>query len=52
MKRFHVALGISDGGSAVDYSQRLGCWPDLLTHGTYALWRKDVVNQSIRKAGH
>ena len=53
MKRFHVALGISDVGSpADDYSERLGCGPDLLLHGTYALWRKDVVNLSIRKAGH
>ena len=52
MKRFHVALGISDVGSpAGDYSLRRGSWPDLLSHGTYAFWRKDVVNQSIRKAG-
>jgi len=53
MKRFHAALGISDVGSpADDYSQRLGCRSNLLIHGKYALWRKDVVNLSIRKVSH
>jgi extradiol dioxygenase family protein len=31
MKRFHLAVGVSDvEASADDYSQRLGCRPDLL----------------------
>jgi len=31
MKRFHLALGVLDvETSAQDYSQRLGCRPDLL----------------------
>jgi hypothetical protein len=31
MKRFHLALGVSDvEASADDYSQRFGCRPDLL----------------------
>jgi len=31
MKRFHIALGVADvEASADDYSQRLGCRPDLL----------------------
>jgi len=53
MKRFHIALGISDvEASADDYSQRLGCRPDLLIPGEYALWRTDAVNLSIRKISH
>lgn len=30
----------------------LGCRPDLLIPGKYALWRTDAVNLSIRKVGH
>jgi hypothetical protein len=53
MKRFPVAFGIADVESfAGDYSQRLGCRPDLLIPGKYALWRTDAVNLSIRKVGH
>ena len=53
MKRFHIALGVSDvESSADDYSQRLGCLPDLLIPGEYALWRTDAVNVSIRKVSH
>ena len=38
MKRFHLALGVADvEASADDYSQRLGCRPDLLIPGKYAL---------------
>jgi len=33
MKRFHLAMGVSDvEASAQDYSQRLGCRTDLLIH--------------------
>ena len=53
MKRFHLALGVSDVEASVyDYSQRLGCRPGLLIPGKYALWRTDAVNLSIRKVGH
>ena len=38
--------------SAEDHSQRLGCRPDLLIPGKYALWRTDAVNLSIREMGH
>jgi len=49
MKRFHLALGVSDVEASVDdYSQRLGCRPGLLIPGKYALWRTDAVNLSIR----
>jgi len=53
MKRFHLALGVSDvKSSADDYSQRFGCRPDLLIPGKYALWRTDAVSLSIRQVGH
>jgi len=53
LKRFHLALGVSDmESSAEDHSQRPGCRPDLLIPGKYALWRTDAVNLSIRKMGH
>ena len=53
MKRFHLALGVSDvESSADDSSQRLGCRPGLLIFGEYALWRTDAVNLSIRKVSH
>ena len=53
MKRFPVAFGIADvESSAGNYSQRLGCRPDLFTPGKYALWRTDAVNLSIRKVSH
>ena len=42
MKGFHIALGVADvEASADDYLQRLGCRPDLLIPGMYALWRTD-----------
>jgi len=53
MKRFPVAFGIADvESSAGDYSQRLGCRPDLLVSVKYVLWRKDAVNLSILKLAH
>jgi hypothetical protein len=53
MKRVHLALGVLDAEvSPKNYSQRLGCRPDLLIPGKYALWRTDAVNLSIRKVGH
>lgn len=49
----YLALGIVDvEASAQDYLQRLGCRPDRLMPGTYALWRTDAVNLSIRKVGY
>jgi hypothetical protein len=53
LKRFHLALGVADvEASTGDYSQRLGCRPDLLIPGEYALWRTDAVNLSIWEVGH
>jgi len=52
LKRFHLALGVADGESSADeYTQRLGCRPDLFIPGEYALWRTDAVNLSNRKVG-
>jgi hypothetical protein len=49
----HLALGVADVvASADDYLQRFVCQPDLLIHGTYALWRTDAVNLSIGPGGH
>jgi hypothetical protein len=46
-------LNVSDvEASAHDYSQHLGCRPDLHIPGKYALWRTDAVNLSIRKVDH
>jgi hypothetical protein len=53
VKRVSLVLGITDvESSAHDYSQRLGCRPDLPIPGKYVLWRSDAVNLSIRKVGH
>lgn len=52
-KGFHIALSVADAeASAHNYSQRLGCRPDLPISGKYALWRTDAVSLSIRKVGH
>ncbi len=50
MKKFHIALGVPDVEASIqDYRQRLGCGPDLLIPGEYALWRTEALNLSIRK---
>ncbi|HET8898036.1 MAG TPA: hypothetical protein VFN09_04600 [Rhodanobacteraceae bacterium] len=49
MKRFHIALAVKDlDASVADYSQRLGQPPQALVIGTYAMWRTDQLNLSIR----
>jgi hypothetical protein len=50
-RRIHIALGVADvGASVADYSRRLGCAPSVQVPGTYALWRSEEVNFSIRHA--
>lgn len=50
MKKLHLALSTDDiAASVVDYSARLGCVPELVIDGAYALWRTDTVNLSIRQ---
>ena len=50
MKRIHIALGVADvAASVADYPQRLGCAPDVIIPGAYALWQTGGVNFSIRR---
>ena len=50
MKKFHLALGVKDIRRSVkDYSKRLGCSPEVVIPGVYALWRTQKLNFSIRK---
>jgi catechol 2,3-dioxygenase-like lactoylglutathione lyase family enzyme len=50
MKRFHIALAVADiDASVADYSARLGQPPQALVIDTYAMWRTDQLNFSIRK---
>jgi len=50
VKRFHIAIGVSDISRSVeDYSQRLGQPPSLVVPGEYALWRTSCINLSIRR---
>ncbi len=50
MKKFHIAIGVSDVAKSVeDYSKRLECEPTLVIPEQYALWRTDTLNFSIRK---
>ncbi len=50
-QRFHLALGVADIAASVrDYSARLGCEPEVVVDGEYALWRTDALNVSIRRS--
>ncbi len=49
MKKIHLALSTRKLAESVkDYSQRLGCEPDVVVPEQYALWRTDTINLSIR----
>jgi len=51
-QRFHLALGVADIAASVrDYSARLGCEPEVVVEGEYALWRTHALNVSIRRSG-
>ncbi|MGB3200464.1 MAG: hypothetical protein WBA99_06160 [Nodosilinea sp.] len=50
-KKLHIALSTNNiAASVADYSARLGCRPNLVIEGMYALWRTDQLNLSIRQA--
>src|SRR5690349_12661899 len=50
MKRFHVALAVSDvARSVLDYTKRLGVEPTVIVPDEYALWRTASLNLSIRR---
>lgn len=47
--KIHIALSIDNLEEIVkDYSQRLGCEPEVLIENEYALWRTNTVNLSVR----
>ena len=49
MRRFHLALGVKNLDRSIeDYSKRLGCGPEAVVKGKYALWRMEGVNFSVR----
>ena len=48
-KKFHVALSVADlDASIADYAARLGVSPSAVVPGTYALFRTETLNLSIR----
>jgi hypothetical protein len=48
--RFHIALSATDVEAAVaDYRIRLGVEPVVTVRGTYALFRTELLNLSIRR---
>lgn len=48
-KRVHVALGVPDLHRSIeDYRRILGLSPELVIPGTYALFRTDELNLSLR----
>ncbi|WP_041523500.1 VOC family protein [Gilvimarinus agarilyticus] len=50
MKRFHIALAVKNlTESITDYSRRLGCKPNAVVPGKYAMWRTDSLNFSINE---
>ena len=50
MKRLHVALGVVDiHASILEYTNRLGQKPVVTIKHTYALFRTDILNISIRQ---
>ena len=49
MKKVHLALGVADFDASVrEYTARLGVSPCCTVEGSYALWRTDLLNLSIR----
>jgi hypothetical protein len=49
MKKVHLALGVADFDASVrEYTARLGTPPCCTVEGSYALWRTDLLNLSIR----
>ncbi|MEO5630801.1 MAG: hypothetical protein ABIQ24_05440 [Nitrospiraceae bacterium] len=53
MKRFYAASGVADMESSDDdYSQRLGCRPDLLIPGKYAFDSESGHEEDGARRGH
>jgi hypothetical protein len=53
MKKFHISVSVGDFNKSVDeYSEKLGCLPEVVVDDRYALWRNEILNFSIsKKAG-
>jgi hypothetical protein len=48
MKRFHISIGVADlEASIADYSNRLGCAPDVVIAGRYARFRTETLNFTL-----
>jgi|GEM_PF-2470480 hypothetical protein len=48
MKRVHIAIGVADfDASVTDYNSRLEAVPVVVVPGEYALWRTDVLQNSV-----
>lgn len=57
MKKFHLALSVTSISEPVaDYTKKLGQAPVLVIKDSYALWRTQTLNVSVKcdpaKAGH
>jgi hypothetical protein len=49
-KKLHLALSSHDIQASIrDYSQRLGCKPQVIVKDEYALWRTSSLNLSVRQ---
>lgn len=49
MKRFHIAIAVKEINESITlYNQKLGCEPEVVIAGEYALWRTEILNLSIR----
>lgn len=49
VRRIHIALSVQDLDATVaDYTHRLGQEPEVVIAGSYALWRTESVNLSVR----
>ncbi|MGF1491034.1 MAG: hypothetical protein ACFBSC_00980 [Microcoleaceae cyanobacterium] len=43
-QKFHIALNVKDLAESIqDYSKRLGCEPQVVVPGNYALWRTETL---------
>lgn len=50
--KVHLAIAVENLEQSIeDYSTRLRVRPDLVLENTYALWRTDILNLSIRVTG-
>lgn len=49
MKKIHIAIATDAIDKTIeDYSSRLGCEPCVVIANSYALWRTDTLNLSVR----